>query len=209
MPVWYVDRTRTSSWGPHDGCASRPGRHSRTDAGEQSSGHRPSPVTAACPSSALGGAPGHMPMTGQTHRPKAWRTQGTRGSRGGERAGIGAGKCGVSLPQDSRGHFFTQVAPKLYLPSGLTSISYVVGLYSMSGGQVSLHVASSRNLWQTCVKTVRMGQSAMELPRGGCPTWLAAPRGSWPWASQCENQAKRPRAQPKAMPGPRDCLRRV
>lgn len=51
--------------------------------------------------------------------------------------------------RDSRGHFFTQVAPKLYLPSGLTSIWYVVGLYSMRGGQVSLHVASSRNLRQT------------------------------------------------------------
>lgn len=51
---------------------------------------------------------------------------------------------------NSRGHFFTQVAPKLYFPSGFTSIWYVVGLYSMSGGQVSLHVASSRNLRQTC-----------------------------------------------------------
>jgi hypothetical protein len=58
--------------------------------------------------------------------------------------------------ENSRGHFFTQVAPKLYFPSGLTSIWYVVGLYSMSGGQVSLHVASSRNLWQTCCRRDNM-----------------------------------------------------
>lgn len=63
---------------------------------------------------------------------------------------------------NSRGHFFTQVAPKLYFPSGLMSTWYVVGLYSMSGGQVSLHVASSRNFRHTCVRGVRMGAS----PRG-------------------------------------------
>lgn len=34
----------------------------------------------------------------------------------------------VSHVMNSRGHFFTQVAPKLYFPSGLTSIWYVVGL---------------------------------------------------------------------------------